>query len=306
MSRRAIIALLALAAALSGCSSDKSREVSPGTSGGSVTAPATESTAADTTAAPTTGAPTTAPPTTAAPAGWTPILRDDIDGHTAWPCCADTFYGVPSPELPGPGGTLADGDYPIAAEWSDTDPAAPLVVTVHRFEQCLTHPDLSICAFSGGPFDEHPEAMGVDESTSYEFTLPLDGSLRVVLTGFNGWDATTHSAVGSGADLAALAVALDTAYWSAIGSRVAAGEDAWDVQQDVHDHPTGGFVPGGDGSDTTIAFVDGSAPPVLMQGLMRYEGDTAVAGAGTDWLGLVSLHVEGGQLTLFVYAGFYS
>ena len=319
MIRRPIRVVLIVAALVgASCSSDQTRSVgaadtsavatdAPSTSARSSSTPPTAvstSTAAPTTSPPTTAAPTTLAPTTAAPTtaagpiGWSPYDATLVTAPMAMPCCGDSWYAtVPSPALPAPGQPLADGDYRVEGSWSN-DPTAPLQLTVRRFERCEQLP-IGSCELDP-PYGDRD--FGVDESSSYRLTLPLDRQLKVVLSGIAAadgdpdisWKSVTASA--SGADLAELAGAVDAAYETAIATPIRAGADPWSVLDGLAANPVDRWTPAPPGSGV-LTYVYGSAPPLLLQ---------APVDRGADTIGLISIHVEGGTIMLITYAGFYS
>jgi len=301
-----------LLAPVAGCSSSSG----PTVVGASSTAPA----GVDTTVAPVvTNASVTsvAPPDTRAPAttmaaltpGWVPLPVEELTGQVAPPCCASNWYGEPSPLLPAEGAALADGDYYVRyKEWS-IDPAAPLELELLRFEQCGLLPEGS-CEDAGGPYP--PDELGIEASVVYPVTLPLDDQLRVVLVGFRGFAAVddpaavTPASAGTGSDLAELAAAANAAYNQFLVGPLAIGYPADAIVASLSATPQGGFGPGLDGSTFSLSFTYGEAPPLLYQVPFRYTDGVASAGFGTDVMLINSVEVVDGQLTLFVYAGFYS
>ena len=299
-----------LIAPVVGCSSSSG----PTVVGASSTAPASVETTTASTSPPT--ATTIAPTTTAAPTttsaaeltpGWVPLPTDQLTGQVAPPCCASNWYGEPSPLLPSDGGPLSDGDYYVRYEWS-TDPTAPLELELLRFEQCGLLPEGS-CEDVGGPYQ--PDELGIEESVVYPLTLPLDNRVRVVLVGFRGFaadgeEAITPAAEGTGSDLAELAAAADVAYDQLLAAPLIAGYPADAIVTSLAATPQGGFGPALDGSPFGLSFTYGEAPPLLYQVPFRYDDGVASAGLGTDVLHITSVEVVDGQLTLYVYAGFYS
>lgn len=271
---------------------------------------AAPTTAAPTTAPPTTAAPTTAPPTTAAPTTappttvavkdtWKIIDPASIAAPRGEPCCGALWEAKPSPPLPGPDNSaLADGVYRVEGSWGNAY-GGPLALTIKRFEACAKLP-ASACSSGETPA---PTSAGVDDSSSYSMSLPLDGNLKVVFTGFAGVDAAAKKNVvsGSGADLAGLATAFAAAYQEHIASRLATGESGEAIAAALSANPAGGFGPAADGGGGagTLSFTYGSAPPILMQGI-------TADGTPGRYLGLIALIVKGGQPTLTVYGGFYS
>ena len=258
-------------------------------------------TAATTTSASTTIAPTTTYPVP--PSGWTPIDLASITGKAFPPCCGDTWHGTPSPAFPPPGQPLADGDYAVKMGWPD-DPSQPLQLELHRFEQCASLP-ADTCENQGAGFT--PDELGVDVSTSRPMTVSLDGSVRVVVVGWtttDGAETGPVAAEANGADLAELAAAVDQAYAEVFASRFVAGEDPDTIIADVIARPTGGFAASPSGAGAVV-FTHGAAPPLLFQTVFPYVNDVRVVGRGVDVLRIQSVEVTDGQVTMYVYAGYY-
>lgn len=297
--------LAALALGLAACGSDGGDAVRPAastTTGSSETAAPTSTEASTTTTTTTTPATTTSTP---GARGWVPLSIGAVTGQAFPPCCADTWHGVASPPLPAADEPLADGAYAAQAEWS-VDPRDPLLVEVRRFEQCNRLPSTA-CDDSGSEYPD--EALGIDESTVFSWTVPLDDTTRVVLVGFQGWDMQSDAIVvaeGTGADLAELAAAVDVAYTEVLWARFTQGEAPADIVADVAAHPIDGWGPGADGSTLSLTFTYADAPPLLFQAPFGFEPVPTTEARGTDVLRIVSLEVVDGALTLYVYAGYYS
>jgi hypothetical protein len=282
----------------------------PATSDPATTDPATAVETTPTTAVPAPATTTTLP---VVDGGWT--LIDGYDGYANYPCCADTWYGVPSPELPANSGPLADGDYPVEIQWSE-DPTAPVRLLVRRFDLCSSLPQTA-CEQPPIGYAFGPDQMGIDGSVEIELVVPLDEHLGVVLTGFWGWgSALPNQASGNGADLAELARAIESAYATVVAPRIAAltGDDdvyahgAEAVVRSIVDHPEGGFGPGTecvpDIPCSSLSFTHGSAPPILMQAPYgRDETGQPIPMRGTDFLRAPSVHIDNGVITLFVFGG---
>lgn len=293
------------------CSSTESgRSLQP-----SATKPSPETTASLVTESSTTQPPTTEPPTTIAAvtipvtlpvveSGWRPLDRDTVDGFIGFPCCASNWYGTPSPPLPQPGDPLLpNGSYAVSASWGP-DVTAPMELVLRRFEQCSLLP-AGACEDEGGTWS--PDSLGVDESAAYPLTLPLDGHIRVVLTGFAGFsDSGAIAALveGNGTDLAELAQAVEAAHAAVIMPKLAAGMTPDQIVAAISATPEGGFVAGLDESEYSLSFLHGAAPPLLFQAPVDYEDPAG--SRGTDVLKMPSIEMIDGILTLYVYAGFYS
>ena len=316
MSRRfTLISVSVLALSMVSCSSEQSiRSANTMSSGASTphtastTTPATVHTTTASTVAPTvvtsSAAPTTA--ATVVPRGWTKVSTENITGHAFPPCCADTWHGVASPPLPASGAALATGDYWVNMQWS-INPADPLQLDVFRFEQCNVLP-VTACEDMGSPYPD--EALGVDDSASVPLTVPLDDTVKVVLVGFRGSavDPATNSnaTVGNGTDLAELAAAVENGYANVLTARLAGGESREAIVADLSAHPSAGWGPGLDGSDFSLSFTFGDAPPLLFQAPFGYDDGTPGDPRGTDVLRLVSIGMADGLITIYVYAGYYS
>ncbi len=256
----------------------------PSSSSTAATKPAKHSTTTTTAAATTTTAPAPA-------SAWTPMSLDSIQGPVAVPCCAENYHGTASPPLPAAGAALADGTYVVEGRFRKV-PSKPLQLTVFRLEECAKIPT------SCEDFGSDATALGIDRSASLALTLPLDKKLHVVFTGFDGTSNSAVAVSGTGADLAALATALHDSYQKVIGNRIAKGENPDKVLADVAAHPRGGWSAAPEGSGV-LMFSSGSLPKVLLQVAPQTNN-------GTDLLGLIAVHVEGGVITLNTYAGFYS
>lgn len=245
---------------------------------------------------------TTAPPTTdAPPVGWMSVEVSSLEGHLAYPCCGSDWYGVVSPPLPTDGGPLLDGDYFVRATWAD-DPSGPLEVEVFRFVSCASLPEGS-CE-DGTAAD----ALGVDHTNSVHLSLALDSDLRVALVGFAGDEDGVNSAaaLGSGVELAELTTAVDDAYSTVFAAPLAAGGDPQAIIDDVMADPIGGFEAAPFSAGGGITFAHGNAPLLLFQALFDYDTDPPTSRRGADVLGIPSISVLDGVITLHVYAGFYS
>lgn len=284
----------------------------------------TEAAATTTEAATSTLPPTTLPPTTTAAPTTTEAPTTTIAGipsgwHTADfpdlafpPCCASNWYGQPSPAAPAdPNAPLPDGDYRliVSQPW---DPEHPdeLVVEVHRFEQCTVLP-----AGSCEQQDSYePDELGYEDAPIRTFTLPLDDTIEA---GVVGWqNCTGLTAIGNGADLAALITDYQAAYQNEVWPRITGGEDPFAVIQDLAVNPANGFGPPDDpegmcNTGYEIVFDAGTgAPPLLLQGLVSwssdFDNDAYLELAPMEELLPTMLQVQGGVLRPFFYAGFYS
>lgn len=292
-STRLASAALVIAVVLAACSSKTSTD--PGTtSPGATTAPPSSTPGTDAPGT-TAGAATTVAPR----AGWT-VADDSVTAGVSYalPCCGDDFHGTPSPALPAAGAPLSDGQYFVrrALDWGET----PMELQVYRYESCAALPELS-CEDPSGV-----DNMGVDFSTYAPLTISADDpSLRVVMVGFTGFDSgAPDKALGSVADLFELVDAVDAAYAAVFYDPFMLGENPDDIVADVLAAPTGGFQIAPEGTGL-VTFVHDGAPPLLFQYLFDYSVSPPQAIRGSDVLGLNAITVSGGQITLYVYAGYY-
>ncbi len=294
MKRSARLVALVVLGALAACSASTSNGTTATEATGASTLPPFTTTPSTAPSTATSVADTSAPPQT----GWQVVDIERVDGQVAPPCCGADWYGEPSPPLPADGAPLLDGDYFVRVEWP-ADPTQPLELHLYRFESCSALPEGSC----DDPSD--PTGMGIDETTYSKMEVALDTSLRVVLFGFRGLDSTSPASAGSGADLAEIAAAVEEAYAQVFIARAEAGESAEAIIADVRANPVAGFGPADDGSETSVQFELGTAPPLLFQAPFEYT-EPPTPGRGTDVLHITSVGVRDGVMTLFVYAGFYS
>jgi len=272
-----------------------------------VTAPTTVATTTPdaTTATTTTTVAETPPPTAAvptAPAGWSPIDLDSVSDKAFPPCCADTWHGDTSPAWSPPGEPLADGPYAVITQWPN-DRSGPLELELYRFEQCSLLPEFS-CEETGVEY--LPDELGVDLSVSRQLTVPLDGTTRVVVV---GWDDTEPVRVdvqeATGSELADLATAVEDAYAIVFAERFLAGEAPETILADVLANPIGGFTPAVN-SFQGFLYTPSAGPGLLFQGVFPFRDGGRVVGRGTDVLVIPSIEVVDGVVTLNVYAAYYS
>jgi hypothetical protein len=228
-----------------------------------------------------------------------------VPGPGAFPCCASNWSGVASPPLPSPGGALADGIYRIEFDWP-TEFSQPVTATVTRFEQCSVLPAGACEDNAGGVYAA--DELGVDETTSFALPLEFDDQLHVTLGGFAGWEAPASAsgfATANGLDIAALVTALDADYQAAILEPYLAGATQDEITATLTATPAHGFsAPAAPGAGALVYNHDG-APPLLFQGLVGFD-DTPDDTRGSDIIGRIALVVAGGQMTINLYAGFYS
>jgi hypothetical protein len=240
------------------------------------------------------------------PAGWHTIDPATVTGQWSFPCCASNWYGTPSPPLPSPGSALpANGSYAVSTQWG-ADPSAPLQLELRRFEQCNVLPAGS-CEDGGGTGTWQPDEMGTQPGEPYLLTVPLDDQVRIVLTGFAGYDDNgilASMAEGNGADLAELAMAVDAAHTSVLMSRLGSGMTPQASVEEISAHPEGGFAASLEGNGYGLSYFYDGAPPLLFQGAFGY--DDPASSRGTDVLLMPSVQMIDGVLTVYVYAGYYS
>jgi len=290
-------------AAFTACSSDAG--VSVATTAAPVLSPATTTVAPPASDGATTTPATEAPTTTAlaAPGGWAAVDPTTIGAPLAFPCCASDWFGIPpSPPLPAAGAPLADGIYRIDFEFP-SDFGQPVTATVTRFELCSNLP-VDSCEDPGG---FTPDDLGVADAESTTIQLSIDGSLTVLLGGFNGSASNDNFVIGHGADLAELVTALDADYQTAVLDPAAAGIDADSIVANLVASPAYGFAEPAEEFSGSLAYTHNGSPPLLFQALPGVGGqDGAVNPRGSDVIGRISLVVSGGAYTITTYAGFYS
>lgn len=301
---------------VAGCGSDpattsqtpaQTATMSPSTTSNTTTATTTITTTpatAPSTSSSTATLPATSVPTVV-PARWSRIDRESVSSKAFPPCCADTWHGDVSPPLVPEEQRLADGPYAVAMHWPN-DPTQPLELELFRFEQCALLPEFS-CEPPTSGLDYTPTELGVDTSASRQLTVALDDHLRVVVV---GWDDATLdndrfvTEQANGTALAELATTVDHVYTDVFAARFVAGEDPDAIVADVRANPTGGFSPA---VSTPVGFVftPETGPPLLFQAVFPYVDDQRVAGRGTDVLAIRSIEAVDGQVTAYVYAGYY-
>jgi len=253
-----------------------------------------------TTIAPTT---TTTVPDIAA-SGWSEVDPGSVSEKAFPPCCADTWHGDASPALGPPGVPIADGAYFASMVWPD-DPTLPLELELFRFEQCSLLPAYS-CEQPPPEFEFSPTQLGVDTSESRPETVALDDNVQVVVVGASKDDGGRSRVIeqGTGTDLAELATEVDEAYATVFADRFAAREERSAIVADVLANPGGGFRSvdhvGG------FLFTPQSGPSLLFQRVLPDVDGQPTAGRGTDVLSVNSIDVLDGQVTVWLYSGYYS
>jgi len=270
---------------------------------------ATDVPASSTNAVTSTPAAPTAPTPTLSPAGigWTQVAT--FPNEVFPPFDESNWTGKPSPALPATGTKLADGIYQasVATPWSSANPNS-LDIVVKRLEACTKLPAAN-CVSEGDPFQATD--MGVDNAASLALTVPLDGTVKVGLTGY---DCDPVDKTGNGADLAALLAAFEQGYTGVIVPQINAGTAPEDIINNLNTSPAQGFTghdPSCENGGFDLVFHDGDAPPLLLQQVVNTQfSDGEVVGttpfAPTDLVRLDTVQVSGGAMTLFFYAGFYS
>jgi len=290
-------------------------------------------TAAPTTAAPVSSAPTTSaattipastttisPPITTMPApvttatlpttSTTPPLATWTDAE-AYPsgfgmgCCGGNSTGAASPALTVAPAPLADGTYAFdVVGWSPEEPTR-LEVSVRALVPCADG------VFGCSPLLDGtygPDDVGFsDESRVIEVTL--DGSVTVHLAG-DEIDAPERQGLASvlrstsGSRLAALMAALADAYETALATPLRDGTPVEDVVADLQANPRLGFTSAADEVTGQLYFSFGDAPPVLFQSV-TVQG-APLERSGTSVLISRTITIEGGAISLELYAGFVS
>lgn len=302
---------VAMAAIAGGCTSQQ--RVSQGTSVEATAAPTptddtptTDSAATPADTAPADTAPLDTAPTdttpldTTPPPDWSVVDPDAFAAPLAFPCCASNWVGVPSPPFPAAGEPLADGVYAIDFSFP-TAATDPIVATVLRFEACGALPANSCEDNNNGAYA--PDEIGIDPTATYAWTFVLDDGVRVVLGGFAGWadspESSTNFRTTTGTHLAELVAAVDADFTAAITNPVADGIPLEQVVATLALAPANGFGSPGADNAGALAYTFAGAPPLLFQGIDPTS-------RGSDVIGRISLQVQGGTPTLFLYAGFYS
>jgi len=271
----------------------------------------TQSVASEPTTTATTTTATTIVPTTTTTVpevvatGWSEVDSESVSEKAFPPCCADTWHGDASPVLAPAGAPMGDGPYFASVIWPD-DPTLPLELELFRFEQCALLPEYS-CEPPPPGSEFSPTQLGVDPFESRPETVALDDSVRVVVVGADEEGDRGFNVIeqGTGTDLAELANEVDQAYAEVFADRFAAGEKPSAIIADVLANPGGGFQPAATAFDGFV-FTPQSGPPLLFQIVFPYVDGQSVAGRGTDVLAVRSIEVLDDQITLWVYAAYYS
>ncbi len=273
------------------------------------TVPITTTVAATT--APSTTVETTLPPTTLqstttttqppAPS-WTPV--DSLPSLAYPPCCASNWFGVRSPAIPtDPALGLLPGTY--FAHRLPTDVSTrSITFEVSRFEACTALPE---GACEDGPYA--PDDMGIEQPPARGFTLPLDQTVRV---GVSGNDCEPDQRFATGAELRPLMAAFDRSYTQLLGGPFNEGDDPDVLVQALRGTPTGGFsAPDCQMGGNPLVWQGDDGPAILLQSAFAFDGQTndivAPASASAEWLRLTAIEIApDGTPTLYFFAGFYS
>lgn len=287
----------------------------PTTNPPTTAAPATTPTLPPTTP-PAPPAPTTLPPTTApvAPTGWraTSIRPGaSVQGHSG------NWAGIASPAAPTVAGELpTDGFYSATLLGPWTPGATVLRVRIERLAPCTELP-VDTCSPSTDPAE-----LGIDPTWAVDVDVPLDAGTRVVVAGFDCWEATPttdpntgaqlddQNRLGSGADLAALFEAYTADYSAAILPLFGSGADPYSNPDEFAGTPTDGLVteseacPNGvGGSAGPLRYASGNAPVLLLQSVVDWDGQPLDA---TDLVQLTGVWFDEGMPTYTFFASFTS
>jgi hypothetical protein len=186
----------------------------------------------------------------------------------------------------------------------------PLELQLFRFEQCALLPEFSC---EGSPEDFGPDQLGIDTSASLPLEVVLDDSVEVVVVGWNESppddpDDDLDPQKATGSELAALATEVEAAYADVFADRFSQGESPDAIIADVLANPTSGFSPSAHGGTTSFVFTPERGPALLFQDLavvFPFVDGQRTAGRGTGVLAVRSIEVVDGQVTLYVYSGYY-
>lgn len=265
------------------------------------TTPAATTTVASTTSTTAESTTTTEPP----PVGWVPI--ESLPSLAYPPCCGSNWSGAPSPEIPSdPTAALPPGIY--FAERASGDTATDAITfEVSRFESCANLPDN---ACESGPFGA--EDVGVVEPAARTFTLPMDATIRV---GVSGFECAPDQQTATGAELGPLMAEFDRSYQQLLGGPFESGDSPEVLYEALAHTPAGGFAAPECAQDVgtlgSLVWRGAKGPPVLMQTQFSFDpvGGAQVApkSASAEWLRLTAIAIDAdGWPTLYFYAGFYS
>jgi hypothetical protein len=310
----AVVLIAGLASlAMVACTEDS--DPSAGSSVAVTSAAATTTVAVSTTVA-TTSSPTTTPDTTLPsttlestttteppPPGWTPV--DSLPSLAYLPCCASNWSGVRSPAIPDdPALGLLPGMYYAHRVATDRPSTRTITFEVSRFEACTALPEGSC---EDGPYG--PEDMGIVEPPERGFTLPLDATIKV---GVSGNNCEPDQRLATGAELGPLMAAFDQSYKQLLGGPFNEGDDPDVLVQSLAGTPSGGFsAPDCQMGGNPLVWRGDDGPAILLQSAFAFDGQTnetvAPASASAEWLRLTAIEIApDGTPTLYFFAGFYS
>ena len=133
--------------------------------------------------------------------------------------------------------------------------------------------------------------------------MALDDTVRIVI---EGWDCSSVTLEGNGADLGAMYAALGADYTRAFTDGLNAGGDPYELMQAARYDPSTGFTapPAECDDEYSLVWRFGDAPPVLVQGVVDYETGGAMDPA--TLIAPTAIELVGDQTTVYFYTGFYS
>lgn len=266
-----------------------------------------------TTPAPTTAAPTTVPP---APTVWSSTdlrPRAFVQGYSG------NWWGdgdARSPAWPDdPAATPADGFYAttLVQPWAPGD--AFLQVRISRLDLCTVLP-ADTCNLS-----DDPSEMGADPDRPRDVQVPLDGTTRVVVAGFDCFDMvpttdpnTTEldddqNKLATGTALRDLMESYTAEFAAVVQPAIDAGLDLYADPAPFAGGPDDGFLTeaevctAGQSSGGPLRYRSGDAPVLLLQSVTDAEGGPLDA---TELLQTVGVWFAGGSPIYLFSAGFSS
>jgi hypothetical protein len=247
---------------------------------------------------------TTTSTTTPPPVGWQPI--EALPSLAYPPCCGSNWSGAPSPAIPADAATpLTPGIYHAQRIASDAATDS-ITFEVARFEACSVAP--TITCDSDGAFD--PDEMGVEEPAARGYTLALDDSVRV---GVSGFVCENDQQTATGTELQAMFVAFDRSYDQLLGGPYTAGESIDELRDALADTPTGGFAQpecsSGLVGENDLVWTGDVGPGVLLQVQLAYDSDggqqVVPKSASAEFVRLNAIEIAAdGSPTLYFYAGY--
>jgi hypothetical protein len=267
----------------------------PTTTGASTTVASTSTTTIESTT-------TTTPP----PVGWQPI--DHLPTLAYPPCCGSNWTGgPPSPAIPSDANApLLPGLY-FASRLSTDTATNAITFEVSRFELCSALPTKA-CESQPAADDE----LGVVEPAARGYTLTLDDTVRV---GVSGFECAPDQQTATGVELRPLMAAFDESYKQLLGDPFQSGDSPDDLFDALATTPTGGFksptCPPEAGTIGSLVWRGDVGPPILLQTQFAYDPQqlkqVAPKSASAEWLRLTAIEIAAdGSPTLYFYAGFYS